>query len=150
VVGSPVTVFATMINAGASSAAGCGIALPPGAPAGLTFLYQTTHPATNQVTGIPNTPVNIAPGASQSFVLGLTPSAPFAPVDLPLTYDCDNSSPTGVLLGINTLLISASPTPVPDVIALAATLSNDGILDIPGANAAGAFAVASVNVGLGV
>jgi hypothetical protein len=149
VVGSPVTVFATMINAGASSAAGCGIALPPGAPAGLTFLYQTTHPATNQVTGIPNTPVNIAPGASQSFVLGLTPSAPFAPVDLPLTYDCDNSSPTGVLLGINTLLISASLTPVPDVIALAATLSNDGIVDIPGANGAGAFAVASVNVGLG-
>jgi hypothetical protein len=93
--------------------------------------------------------VTIAPGAAQSFVLALTPSAVFAPVDLPITFDCANSSPAELFLGVNTLLISASSTPVPDVVALAATASNDGIVNIPGASGTGAFAVASVNLGVG-
>ena len=46
------------------------------------------------------------------------------------------------------LLFSASATPVPDIVALAATLTNDGIVNIPGANGTGAFAVATVNVGV--
>lgn len=149
VVGSPVTAFATMINAGPSPATGCSVTLPTGAPAGLSLLYQATDPATNQVVGTPNTPVNLASGASQSFVLALTASAPFPAVDLPLSFDCVNSPPGSMLLGINTLLVSASTTPVPDVIALAATLTNDGIVNIPGASGTGAFAVASVNVGAG-
>jgi len=44
-------------------------------------------------------------------------------------------------------LLSASATPTPDIVALAATLTNDGIVNIPGASGAGAFAVATVNVG---
>jgi hypothetical protein len=146
-VGFPVTVFGTMINAGLSLATGCAIALAGGAPPGLSLFYQTTDPATNQVTGTPNTPVDLAPGAAQSFLLALTPSAAFAATDLPLTFDCVNSPPSGVLLGINTLLLSASLTPVPDVIALAATLENDGIVNISGPSGIGFFAVASVNVG---
>jgi hypothetical protein len=47
----------------------------------------------------------------------------------------------------NTLLLVASPSAVPDLIALAATASGDGILNIPGATAAGAFSVPTVNVG---
>ena len=56
-------------------------------------------------------------------------------------------NPASIIPGLNTLLFSASNTPVPDIVALAATTSNDGILNIPGANGAGAFAVATVNVG---
>jgi hypothetical protein len=48
---------------------------------------------------------------------------------------------------VNTLLLSSSSTPVPDIVALAATQGNNGIVDVPSATGAGAFAVATVNVG---
>jgi hypothetical protein len=46
------------------------------------------------------------------------------------------------------LLFSASDTPVPDIVALAATPTNDGIVNIPGAGGTGVFSVATVNVGV--
>jgi hypothetical protein len=52
-----------------------------------------------------------------------------------------------LLSGVDSLLISASASAVPDVIALAATESGDGIVDIPGIAATGAFAIASINAG---
>jgi aldose sugar dehydrogenase len=144
-VGTTATAFATIINAGSVTATACGISLLTSLPA--TFTYQTTDPATNQVTGAPNTPVNIAAGAAQSYVFALTPSAPVAPTDVQLSFDCTNTDPASIIPGLDTLLFSASNTPVPDIVALAATTSNDGILNILGANGAGAFAVATVNVG---
>ena len=48
--------------------------------------------------------------------------------------------------GLNTVLLSASTTPVPDIVALAAS-GDPGIVDIPGATGTGVFAVATVNVG---
>ena len=144
-VGSPLTIFATIINAGSSVGTGCSIGLNSNVPA--TFGYQTTNPSTNALSGTPNTPVNLVPGASQSFVLSLTPSAPISATDVQFTFSCANSSPAGVLTGINTLLLSASTTPTPDVIALAATTTADGIVTIPGTSGTGAFAVASANVG---
>jgi hypothetical protein len=113
-----------------------------------TFMYQTTDPATNQVTGAPNTPVNIAAGAAQSYVFALSPSAPVAPVDVQLNFGCANTNPTSIISGLNTLLFSASDTPVPDIVALAATPTNDGIVNIPGAGGTGVFSVATVNVGV--
>ena len=50
-------------------------------------------------------------------------------------------------VGLNTLLLSASATPVPDIVALAATPTADGIVDLPGTNGSNAFAVSTVNVG---
>jgi hypothetical protein len=64
-------------------------------------------------------------------------------------FDCANNAPAAVVNGVNTLLMSASTAAVPDVIALAATVSGDGIVNVPGAAATGAFAVATVNVGSG-
>ena len=144
-VGTAATAFATIINASSVTAAACGISLLTSLPA--TFTYQTTDPATNQVIGSPNTPVNIAAGAAQSYVFALTPSAPVGPTDVQLSFDCTNSDPAPINTGLNTLLLSASTTPVPDVVALAATPTNDGIVNIPGTNGTGAFAVATVNVG---
>jgi CSLREA domain-containing protein len=143
-VNTPATAFATVINTG-QAAASCSIAPLTSIPA--NFQYQTTDPATNQVTGSPNTPVNIAAGTAQSFVLGLTPTAAFPPTDLQISFDCANSDPAPINVGLNTLLLSASDTPVPDIVALAATTTNDGIVNIPGTSGAAAFAVASVNVG---
>jgi hypothetical protein len=146
-VGTPATAFATIINAGQAVASSCRIELLTGVPA--SFAYQTTDPTTNQVTGSPNTPASIAAGAAQSFVFAVTPTAPFVPTDLQLSFACANTNPAPIIVGLNTLLLSASATPVPDIVALAATTTNDGIVNIPGTNGTGAFAVASVNVGAG-
>jgi len=110
-----------------------------------TFHFQTTDPATNQVTGSPDTSADIPAG--QTYVLAFTPTAPFPPTDVRLSFNCANASPAPITVGVNTLLLSASATPVPDVVALAATVTNDGIVNIPGASGTGAFAVATVNVG---
>jgi Protein of unknown function (DUF4038)/Putative collagen-binding domain of a collagenase len=144
-VGTAATAFATIINAGSSTATECGISPVTSIPA--TFGYQTTDPATNQVTGSPNSPVDIAAGAAQSFVISLTPTADIAPTDVQFSFDCNDSSPAPTNTGLNTLLLSASLTPVPDIVALAATPTNDGIANIPGTNGIGVFAVATVNVG---
>ena len=144
-VGVPATAFATIINAGSSTATGCGISPLTSIPA--TFAYQTTNPATNQVTGTPNTPVDILAGVAQSFVFAFTPTAPINSTDVQLSFDCTNSDPAAIYSGLNTLLFSASSTPVPDIVALAATLNSDGIVNIPGSTGTGVFAVATVNVG---
>jgi hypothetical protein len=147
-VGGTATAFATIINTGTTSLSGCSIAAVNVLP--LTFVYQTTNPATNTLTGSPNTPANIAAGASQSFVIAMTPSAAFAPADAAFIFSCTNVPQAPVVTGLNTLLLSASTTPTPDVIALVATLQNDGIVHVThGSPATGVFAVASDNLGSG-
>src|SRR6202034_391626 len=43
--------------------------------------------------------------------------------------------------------LAASATPVADIVTVAATIGDDGIVDMPGANGVGAFAVATTNLG---
>jgi hypothetical protein len=139
----PATAFATVINTGQGIAASCDIT--PLTSVAASFQYQTTDPATNQVTGFPNTPVNIAAGAAQTFVFAVTPTAAFPPTDVQFSFDCANSDPAPINTGLNTLLLSASANSIPDIVTLAAT--NGGIVEIPGVTGIGAFAVATVNLG---
>jgi hypothetical protein len=65
-----------------------------------------------------------------------------------LSFAGENTTgPAATLVGVDTLLLSASFTPIPDIVALAATPTSDGIVNVAGAGGAGAFAVATVNVG---
>jgi uncharacterized membrane protein len=145
--GTPATAFATIINNSTQSLTGCSIvAASPRIP--ISFTYQTTDSATNKVTGSANTPVSLSPGAAQSFVISFTPSGAFSPTNEALAFNCTGQLAAVPQLGLNTLLLSASTTPVPDIVALAAS-GDPGIVDIPGANGAGAFAVATVDVGAG-
>jgi virginiamycin B lyase len=144
-IGNTATAFATIINSGSSAASDC--AIVPVAPVPASFVYQTTNPATNALTSSPNTPVSIAAGGSQSFVIALTPNAPVVPTQVALGFSCAGVNAAPSTMGLNTLLYSASSTPVPDVVALAATAQNDGILHITGTSGSNAFAVATVNVG---
>jgi hypothetical protein len=131
VVGAVATVFATIVNQGPVSAIGCRIALATPIPA--TFDYHATDPTTNRTLGLRNMPMDIPAGGSQSFVIGFTPLAPFPPTDVQLAFDCMNTpAPAPSHSGINTVLLSASTTPGPDIIALAATLSGNGIAAISG------------------
>ena len=128
-----------------TTATACGLSLLTSIPA--TFSYQSTDPATNQVTGAPNTPVDIPAGAARSFIFSLTPTATITLTTVQFNFDCANTNPAAITIGVNTMLFSASTTPVPDIIALVATLNNDGIVNIPGNTGIGVFAVATVNVG---
>jgi hypothetical protein len=114
---------------------------------GVDFFYQKTDPTTNQLAGSRNQPVTIAAGAFQTFVLGFTPNGAFEPIDVELGYRCTNANAATVTTGLNTLLLAASAVPIPDIVALAATITGDGIANIPGDSGTAAFSVASVNVG---
>jgi sugar lactone lactonase YvrE len=144
-VGTPATAFATLINTGSGTATGCTLAPSTSVPA--TFAYQMTDPATNVVTGSANAPVDIPAGQLQTFVFSFTPTAAFAPTDVQLSFACANAAPATVIPGVNTLLLSAATAPVPDIIALAATLTQDGIANVDPQTSVGVFAVATVNVG---
>jgi hypothetical protein len=144
-VGQAATFFATIINAGATDATGCVIDKLSGVKGNLSF--QATDPATNVPVGLPNTPVTIAAGSSQTFVVSVMPTAQFTSTEFAVYFGCANTQTARSRKGLNTVLLSASLTPIPDIVALAATTNNDGIVNIPGSNGTGAFAVATVNVG---
>jgi hypothetical protein len=144
-VGTAATAFATVINNGTTAAFGVGISFGTSLPATLT--YRTTDPATNAVTGAPDGPADIPPGHNQTYVIAVTPTAPFPPTDVAFNFAGSNTLPAGTLIGVNTLLLTASSVLVPDIVALAATVTNDAIVNIPGPTGSAAFAVATVNVG---
>ena len=145
--GDTATVFGTIINAGTVPAIGCGVALDVSTTAPVGIAYQSSDAATNKVTGAQNVPVTLAPGAAQAFVLSLTPTTAFDPSIIDLSFACQNAPAASIVNGVNTIALSSSTTPVPDVISLIATASGDGIVDIPGTTGTGAFAVASANLG---
>ncbi len=141
---STATFFVTMIVTGTGVATGCRIS--PSTPIAANFLFQTTD-AGNNLVGFPDIPENIAGGAAQTFLLAFEPTASFPATEVQLEFVCNGAGPAGVISGVNTVIVSS--TGGPDIVALALTLSNDGIVNILGANGAGAFAVATVNLGTG-
>ena len=77
----------------------------------------------------------------------LRPTTGIAPTDITFAFNCTNTDLAPTVVGLNTLLLSASADPVPDIIALATTLSGDGIVNVSVADGIGVFAVATTNVG---
>jgi sugar lactone lactonase YvrE len=148
-VGKQASIFATMINSGTSNLTGCQVSLPPFPPFGLTLSYQTTNPTTNAVTGTPNTPATIpANNGSQSFFLAFQGTAPLSEAGFAPNFNCMAGGTlitAPVFPGVNTVDLFISSTPVADVIALAATSTNDGTVHL--SNGSGSFAIASDNVG---
>jgi hypothetical protein len=145
-VGNTATAFATILNAGTASVSGCSLIPATNVPA--SFSYQTTDPQTNALTGTANTPATIAAGGSQTFVLAFTPSAAMPPTDVSLGYVCTSSTESvPTIIGVNSLQLVFDDNPVPDIVALAATTSNDGFVNLSPTSLTGAFSVATVNVG---
>lgn len=140
VVGGTVTGFTSIINAGSMEAVDCVIAPITSIPG--SFSFRATSPS-NMITGSLNQPQTIAPGGIQSFVFSITSAAVFEPTELEFLFDCANADRAQLSQGINTLLVSASADPVPDIVAIAA--ADAGTVRVR--NSAGVFAVASVNLG---
>lgn len=144
-VGNRVSAFATIINDSGSELTGC--APVPQGPVAAGWRFAPTDQATNQQSGESNVGVPIAPGAAQSYVFELQPLAELN-AELALQFSCDGVNAARSLVGINTFGITATTTGGVDMVALTATASGDGVLRIPGSAGAGAFALASFNVGL--
>jgi hypothetical protein len=142
-IGQPATAFATIINTGMTTAHGCSIALVTVVPA--SFLYQTTDPHTNKITGTPNTPVDIPSGGAQTFLIALTPTAEFRRT-VEFRFACIDVAPAVSIHGVNTIIVAGSSAPQPDIIMVALTPSNDGIVTIP-RGGTGVFVVAMTNIG---
>ena len=151
--GATATIFATMINSGAAALDNCQIALPwPLTLPAVSLTYQTTDPTTNKPIGSPNTPVTIAGNnGMQSFLLSFRTQTfvAFDAAGVPLVFSCSAGNITNVapiVTGVDTMDLSGSSTPTADVVALAATPTNNGIIDVP-KNGAAAFAIAAINLG---
>lgn len=145
-VGTPATVFATMINAGASPLNNCQIGLPADAPAGLQISYQTTDPATNALTGQPNQPVTIAGNDGlQTFLLSFQATAPLIASAQALKFSCDGAvvSETQWLNTVDLAFTDPTQAAQGDFIAIAAA-ATPGVVSFP-TNGVGAFSVAMIN-----
>ncbi|WP_421786488.1 reprolysin-like metallopeptidase [Hyphobacterium sp.] len=139
------TAFMTVINPGSVDGTNC--IIEHHGPYRDSFSYQTTDPATNALTGSADTPVDIAAGAFQTFMISITPSADITETVRFAPYaTCDNIPMPLVSPGLNTIDLGADTGGGPDLIALAATINANGIVDIP-AGRRGVFSVATLNLG---
>jgi hypothetical protein len=145
--GEPATVFATLLNSGSTDATACRVALDTGysgaVPVSVTF--QTTD-AANALTGTPGAPVDIPAGDAQTFLITLETSGVIAAREIGLAFICDQGR-APVTAGANTVRLTATAAPGPDVIAIAATASGDGVLRADSPARRGAMAVAALNIG---
>jgi len=139
--GEPATAFATIINAGEEIAEGCAFA--PLKPLPTTFSYI----ARNDATAIANQPVTIDSGRATNFVFRFDASAE---IDerIDFRFDCANTEPAPLVPPINSFNLQVGAERTADVVALAAA-GVDGVARLDPNNRVGAFAVASVNVGIG-
>jgi len=145
-VGTTATAFATLINAGTTDAAQCRLHLPTAeVTIAAEFFFQSTDPVTNELLGEPNQTLNIPAGAARSFVFGITPNEAMPATQVALQFQCANAVDAASIVGLNTLLLSASAEPAPDLIALAATATSNGVMELT--NDSGFFTAASINVG---
>lgn len=144
-VGSPATAFMTAINAGTTGGQNCFMSLLGSSFEGA-FTYQTTD-SLNVATGTINTPVDIAQGASQSFVFSVTPSVEVNEEELYPVVACENSGASDVTTGVSTFDLSASKIEPQDMLTIAASPSADGVIWLGGLTGSGFAVVATSAIG---
>lgn len=144
-VGNPATAFAAVTNLGDAEAQNCRLALLNGVDA--SFSYQTTTPA-NVLSGTPDTPVNIAAGATQNFLFSLTPNSVFSDTTAIIDFVCDNSVRATYRPGLTEFVLS-SDNNAPDILAIGSTISGDGVARVSAPTGFVPFAVSAINIGSG-
>jgi hypothetical protein len=143
--GTPMTLFTTVANTNRAAASQCRIGPTSGAP--FTLEYQRTD-ATNTAIGELNPTFDLAAGAFQTFVVAYTPTRAFAGNDFFLDIICQNGRVTPIR-GVNSVFLSASETPVPDILSIGATPSGDGVIRISSVGGISFLSAAAVNIGAG-
>jgi hypothetical protein len=139
------TAFATVVNPGASTLSDCRF-LAATAPTGATLTWRRTNPATNAAEGEANPLFSLAPGGVGTFVFGIGGGQASANRDIGLNVACAGASPSEIT-GANRFVMTTQSSAAADVIAIASTLSGDGIMNLPPNAGFGVFAAAAVNIG---
>lgn len=143
-IGTAVTAFGVILNAGTAAATACHLELPAGIPA--TFAYQTVD-RNNQLTGTRNTPIDIPANGQQGFVFAITATQAINSLEIPIVFTCANTGPAQSINGVNTFIMSASATPTPDLIAQGLTPTLDSVVHIPGPSGTEIIAAATLDIG---
>ena len=148
-VGEMATAFASVINSGVETAENCQLFLRDGsggdAPVSA-FSYRATDPATNTPEG-PDDPVfDIAPGATATFVFSARFDSEATGEEGFVETVCDADVQSAPAAGVNSAILSASSTPSPDIVSIAAS-ATPGVLSAPSDGRRGAAALAAVNIG---
>jgi 6-phosphogluconolactonase (cycloisomerase 2 family) len=142
--GDPITVFASIINAGSDPAQSCTISVPASAPVSLS--YQETD-AANAPVGPANVPFDVTTGQTRSFILALTPTTLSSGKNVFPDFVCDNAN-VDAIPGVNTVFLSIDDHEVPDVLSIGASPSGDGVINIP-SGSAGFMTASAINIGAG-
>ena len=136
-VGTPVTIFMSVINAGTGSATDVSISQASSLPA--TVSYQAWNVVI--LTGTPDTPMDIGSGETVNYVLTIDPTSEFVSSAMTFNVSGTNSG-SAPISGVNTLTMAASTTPYADVIMMSTSLDVSTAVNTPTA-----FALATTNVG---
>jgi hypothetical protein len=64
-----------------------------------------------------------------------------------LAFDCTSAIPAPIFPGLNTFLVSATATAIPDMLSIAKTATNDGNIVFPPGSSQQAMATATINIG---
>lgn len=141
------SVFAIMQNFGDQDAHNCRVDVDTAysGDVPVTLNYQTTD-AANQLTGTKNTPFDIAAGTSRNMVLELSATEDVPGRDLGFAFICDETKARN-FPGVNTVRLNISPSPLPDLIPILASLSGDGVMRINQPGGTSAIAASVVNIG---
>lgn len=147
-VGGPdITVFATVISRQTTPAQSCRILPPDGAPASLA---SRRLDAENEPVGPLDPDFDLAEGEAMGFILILTPTDE-TDADGYVFFPhirCENAE-LDPIEGVNSLLLSISDSPPPDILSIAVTPSGDGVIRINSVGGVGFMSAAAVNIGAG-
>ena len=142
-VGEPATFFVTMVNSGDQEAINCGPDLRNPDP--NIALRRFELDSEGAIAGDFFDPISIPAGESRNILLELTASADTTGA-IALRFGCNNGA-AAYLPAINdVVLTSLSAGPTWDVIAVSATTTNDGVIDIAGPRRRGLMTVAATHI----
>ncbi|MEM7218451.1 MAG: M23 family metallopeptidase [Pseudomonadota bacterium] len=147
-VGEPATFFATLNNASDQDLEGCRVGLQ--SPLDVDFRFREVRPGNLRPRGTANAPVDIAAGESQTFLVTLTPNAVADALEIGFGFRCADGPRARKRRGENTLQLTVTDQPAPDIMAVAATVDGDGVVRLGSAAGESSFAMAAINPGSAV
>ncbi|MEE2527339.1 Ig-like domain-containing protein, partial [Hyphobacterium sp. HN65] len=145
--GPVITALMSVVSQTTSPAQSCQAAAPAGAPVGLTYQQLDGDGAP---TGPQNPLFDIDAGGSLNFVIAMSPDRQTAAsgYEFMPVIACQNAS-LDPIVGVNSVLLTIGDAPTPDILSIAATPSNDGVIRIPTAGGVGFMTASAVNIGVG-